>query len=216
MMKKILAAFVAAMGLAASAQAGEVYGNVGLPGVMLGYAQPVSDSLTLRADLGTLGSHDKDYEESGINYQGTAKLHRAGVFADWFAFGGGFRFTGGATFQNARLDLTADGAGQSFDIGGQTVVLAPGDRFDVRIKYPSVMPYLGIGYGHQPSGTGWGSVFDLGVSIGKPKVTGKVSGPTLSGQVSQEDVDAELAELRDDVGDIKVLPQLSIGVNYRF
>ena len=198
---------------AGAAHAGEVYGGVGLPGVMLGYAHAISPSVTLRGDFATLGSHDKDFEEEGIDYKGKIKMHRVGVFADWFV-AGGFRLTGGVTFNNMRADLSAKGNGQNVTIGGQPVTLTAADRFDVTIKFPKTTPYLGIGYGHQ-MGTGLGFVFDLGVSIGKAKLSETHSGPNM-GLVPQSNIDAEMAELRDGVGKIRAIPQLSIGVNYKF
>jgi hypothetical protein len=56
----------------------------------------------------------------------------------------------------------------------------------------------------------------VGASIGRAKVTGSVSGPNVSGNVTQADIDRELEEVRDGVGKIRAVPQLSLGVNYRF
>lgn len=195
--------------------AGEVYGGIGLPGAMLGYAQPLSAGLTLRGDVSSLGSRSIDREEEGIRYTGTGKLQRLGLFADWFVLGGGFRLTGGLSSNDANLKLTAGGNGASINIGGNTYPTTPADRLDVTIKYPSTMPYFGVGYGHQLGGSGFGFVLDFGVAVGKPKVTATTQGPSL-GQVSQADLDRELQELRDGVANIKVLPQVSLGVSYRF
>lgn len=216
-MKKTLAALVALCAASAGAQAGEIYGGIGLPGVMLGYAQPLNDKVTLRADVATLGSHDKKTTEEGIDYAGKIKAHRVGLFADWFALGGGFRLTGGVTFNDIGADLTASGTGQPIAIGNHPpVVMGPDDRFDVRIKFPKTTPYLGIGWGHQPAGKGLGFVFDLGASIGKAKVTGEASPSLRNKGVTQADIDEELRELRDGVGKIKAIPQISVGLNYRF
>jgi hypothetical protein len=198
-----------------SVHAGEVYVGLGLPGVMLGYAQPLDSGVTLRGDFATLGSRSADGDEEGIRYTGTAKVQRIGLFADWFVAGGGFRLTGGLTSNDAGLKLTAGGNGAPINIGGTTYPTTPADRLDVVVKYPSTMPYVGIGYGHQSGSSGLGFVFDLGVAVGKPKVSATTQGPSLS-QVSQADLDRELQELRDGVGSIKVLPQVSLGVSYRF
>lgn len=208
-------AAVTAVG-ATPAHAGEVYGGIGLPGVFIGYAQPLNESFTVRADVATLGSRSADGREEGIDYDGKINLHRAGVFADWFPAQGGFRITGGLTFNDAKVKLTARGDGGTINIGGQDYVFTPADRFDVRVKYPSVTPYLGIGYGHHRTGaTGWAFHFDVGASYGKPKVRGGVSGPAAA-LVRDEDVEQELDELRDSVEKYRVLPQLSVGASYRF
>jgi len=206
---------LALAGASMAAQAGEVYGGIGLPGLMLGYAHAYSPTLTARVDVATLGSRSGNRTEDGIAYAGKIEAHRAGVFGDWFPFQGGFRLTGGVTFNKVGLELGAQPGAGSITIGGQTVNgLAAGDRFDVSIKFPSATPYLGLGYGHH-AGKGLGFHADLGVSIGRTKLTATASGPNLS-SVTQPNIDAELAQLRDGVGNVRVLPQVSIGLNYRF
>jgi hypothetical protein len=211
-----LLAAMAACTFSLAAQAGEVYGGAGLPGVMLGYAHSANDRLTLRADLSTIGSISRDRTESGIDYTGTAKLNRAGLFADWFVAGGGFRLTGGVTFNDMKIDLAGHGNGGTITIGSNSYVTSTDDRFNVHIKFPSATPYVGIGWGHHAASAGWGFVFDLGGSIGRAKVDGSVSGPNLTGHVTQADIDAELAQVRDGVGKVRFVPQLSLGASYRF
>jgi len=102
-MKKQLIWAIASCAVTLGAHAGEIYGGAGLPGVMLGYAHTASERLVLRADLSTIGSVSRDRSESGIDYTGTAKLNRAGLFADWFPGSGGFRLTGGVTFNDMKI-----------------------------------------------------------------------------------------------------------------
>ena len=213
-MKRTLIA-LAAVTLAAGAHAGEVYTGIGTHGVMLGFAQALSPQFTVRGDFGTLGSRERNEREEGIDYEGKATYNRVGLFGDWFPFsGGGFRFTGGVTFNNMKLDLLAKGNGTPVTIGNNTYTTDSTDRFNVKIEFPKTTPYLGLGYGHQLS-TGWGFVFDLGASIGKAKVTESHSGNNFS-LIPQSDIDAELAEIRDGAGKIKAIPMIAIGFNYRF
>jgi hypothetical protein len=213
---------LALAGASMAAQAGEVYGGIGLPGLMLGYAHAYSPTLTARVDVATLGSRSGNRTEDGIAYAGKIEAHRAGVFGDWFPFQGGFRLTGGVTFNKVGLALGAQpGAGGSITIGsvavgaGTAFPLAANDRFDVNVKFPRATPYLGLGYGHH-AGKGLGLVVDLGISMGRAKLDARVSGDNLPTYVNQANIDAELAELRDGVGKVRVLPQVSIGLNYRF
>lgn len=212
-MKHTLTALVA-LACAAGAQAQEVYTGIGTHGVMLGYAHALSPDFTLRGDFGTLGSRTRNETDSGIDYEGKLTYNRLGLFGDWFAFGGGFRFTGGVTFNNMKLDLVAKGNGQPITIGNTTYATDSTDRLNVKIEFPKTTPYLGIGYGHQLS-SGWGFVFDLGASIGKARVSETHSGTHL-GQASQADIDAELAEIRNDAGKVKAIPLIGLGFNYRF
>lgn len=212
-----MATLTLALGLSSHASAGEVYTGIGTHGVMLGYAQPVSPHLTVRGDFGTLGSRTHNEREEGVDYEGKATYNRTGLFADWFPFANGFRFTGGVTFNRMKIDLVAKGNGQPMTIGNNTFTSDPNDRLNVKVEFPKTTPFLGIGYGHQLS-TGWGFTFDLGASIGKAKVTETHSGPNLGNTavVSQADIDAELAEVRDGVGKVKAIPLIAIGFNYRF
>lgn len=199
-----------------SVRAGEVYGGMGFPGVMVGYAHPLSDSATLRADYATLGTRSDTTTEEGITYNTKIKVNRLGLFADWFVRpGSSFRLTGGLTSNQYKVDLSGGGIGSTINIGNTTYALTAGDRFDVHIKFPNTTPYLGVGWGHQKADKGWGFHADLGGSIGKAKVTTSLSG-ALAAQVSQADVDAETAEIRDGVGKIRFVPQLTVGVSYRF
>ncbi|MES2888482.1 MAG: hypothetical protein V4739_10780 [Pseudomonadota bacterium] len=199
-----------------SARAAEVYGGLGFPGVMVGYAHPLSDRATLRADYATLGTRSDTTTEEGITYNTKIKASRLGLFADWFVSpGSSFRLTGGLTSNQYKVDLSGGGTGSTITIGGSTYALAAGDRFDVKVKFPSTTPYLGVGWGHQKADKGWGFHADVGGSIGKAKVTTTVSG-ALAAQVSQADIDAETAEIRDGVGQIRFVPQLTVGVSYRF
>lgn len=209
------AAAIAALCLSCAAQAGEVYTGVGTHGLMLGYAQPVAPHVTLRADYASAGSRTRQEREEGIDYDAKLTYNRIGLFADAFPFApGGFRFTGGVTFNNMKVDMDGRGNGGTINIGGTDYVMTANDRFNVKVEFPKTTPYVGIGYGHQLS-SGWGFVFDLGASIGKAKVTETHSGPNLS-MADQADIDRELAEIRDGAGKVKAIPLIAIGFNYRF
>lgn len=203
----------------ATAHAGEAYGSLGTPGVLLGYGQALNDRVKLRADLSTLGSHRDRFTEEGIEYDGRLKAHRLGLFADYFPGDGSWRVTGGLTVNDYRVDATGRGTGGTITIGGTVYPVTADDRFDVTVKLPRVTPYLGVGYGIPPSrasGRGWGANFDLGAMFGRPKVSGGVSGPVLGPAVTRADIERELAEIRQSTDDFRVFPHVSLGVSYRY
>lgn len=210
----LAAAAVSVCGLG-SAQAGEVYLGLGIPGVGLGYAQPISPALTLRGDFFTLGSRDTTETESGINYRGNYKLQRAALLADWFPFAGSFRLTGGAAFNTYEITLDASGAGGTLTIGDRTYTTTAADGLTVQVKFPKTTPYLGIGWGHQ-TGSGFRFSADIGAAIGRATVTGTARGQLAAQPDIQQNIDKELVELRDGVGKVKAIPQLSIGIGYSF
>jgi len=207
-----------AVGVTGAQAAGEGYVGVGFPGVFAGYALSVHDNVTVRADYATLGSRSKDGTEEGINYQGKVKIGRAGLFGDYFPMGSGFRLTGGVTFNQIKGELNAvTTPGGTITVGSKTVATTGNERFNVSVKAPDVTPFLGIGYGHKAKEKGLGFAFDLGASIGKAKVNVDTNLPQLyPGIVTQADVDAETAEIRDGVGKIKFIPQLSLALTYTY
>jgi hypothetical protein len=210
-----MAAIGAALAMSmTSAQASEIYLKGGLPGVVLGYAHPLNAYFGLRLDAATIGTVNERRTEDGIVYDVKLKADRTALLADWFPFGGGFRFTGGITGSKYSLDLLASGAGGSITVGNTTYTTTAADRFNVKVKLPSSMPYVGLGWGHQVN-TGLRFSFDIGAKLGKASLTYALSGPWTS-RVSQADIDAELAELRDGVGKIKLVPQLTLGLGYSF
>lgn len=210
-----------ALALAAAAslsQAQEVYVTTGFPLVQVGYAHSIAPQFGVRADFGTSGSFSKDGEEEGIEYLGKIKQQRLGVFADYFPFSGGFRITGGVTMDKTELKLNSNlQAGDEIEIGDELYETQGSEYLNVKVKMPSTMPYLGIGWGHNASQKGWGFVADLGVSFGKAKLSYDTNLLDIaSGVLSQEDIDKEISELRDGVGKIRFMPQISVGVSYTF
>lgn len=206
---------LAATGLLPQAQAGEVYANVGLPGIGLGYAHPIDSRFTVRADFMTLGSRSKSTTEEGIRYDGRYKLQRLAVLGDWFPFGGSFRLTGGLSSNQYKVTLDATGENGSLTIGDRTYTTTAADGLKVEVKFPSVTPYLGIGWGHQ-SASGWRFGADIGALVGRAKVNATVRGALTSEPDIQANLDKELAELRDGVGKVRAIPQLSVAIGYSF
>lgn len=193
------------------------YAAFGFPGPIFGVAYAPSPGLGLRADIGGLDRINRTISREGVDYDALVQLTRIGLFADWFALAGSFRLTGGFTFNDFRADLSLSGAGRTVTLGGTAYTLGPDDRFDGRVEMPAWTPYLGIGWGHHVSGTGWGFVADVGASFGRPKVSGRASGPIVSTQPQiQQDVERELQEFRDGISSLRFFPQVSLGVNYRF
>lgn len=207
---------LAASLITSGAHAGESYGGIGIPGLMLGYAHTVNSDWGLRADLATLGQVSRDFTESGITYQGKIKANRLGLFADYFPTSGGFRLTGGLTLNQINVKLRSQFNGTtSVTVGSQTVTPTANEYLNADIKFPRVTPYLGLGWGHQARDKGFGFVADVGVMIGKAKVTTSTNVVGRFG-ITQTDVDTETQKLRDGVGDVQAIPQLSLGVSYRY
>ena len=80
MLSKPLASLTLSLCLAAgAAQAGELYSNIGIPGVMLGYSHPLGPLFGVRADYATVGNIKDRRTEDGIDYDSKLKIGRAHV-----------------------------------------------------------------------------------------------------------------------------------------
>ncbi len=217
-MKHKLLVLAALASLSGAVQAQDVYGGVGLPGLLtLGYAQPMGSNWGLRGEYAGGLDVSKDGNQDGVNVTGTLKANRVGVFADWFPFEGGFRVVGGLTVNDIKASL--NGSGGLSTINNKSVNLT-GETFSVNISYPTTTPYIGIGYGHQSSkDKGLGFYADLGVTIGtfSTDVSTSIIGKTFgTNTITQADVEAQTKTMRDSIGGLSVLPSISIGLNYRY
>lgn len=214
MQKNLLTALVVAAA-SASAQAGDVYLGLGFPFYTVGYAYTLNDAVGLRGEYSGLGTVKRDRTEDGINYQGRFKHQVVGAYGDWHPMGGGFRVVGGITLNDTKVNLVANSATATANINGKTVSLA-GETYNVDLTYPKVTPYVGVGYGFSPRNTpGFAFYVDAGVTIGKFKADATTSLVGRQG-ITQADVDAETAQLRESTAKLSALPKVSVGVSYRF
>jgi len=100
------------------------------------------------------------------------------------------------------------------------------DTAHAKVKWPTVAPYLGIGWGHHASrGPGFGFIADIGVSFGSPKTELTISNllrdklevvAAAQGSSAASEIERQRRELADDVEEVKVIPRLFVGVSYRF
>ncbi len=199
----------------ALAQGVGVYGVVGTGGLGVGLNLPVGPAVGVRGELASLTDSDT-YTEDQITYKGDYKLKGNGLFVDFRPFLGSFRLVGGATFGGTSASLLAQASNGSVTINGQRFD-ATGNSLRADIKYPSTMPYFGIGWGHgRHDEPGMTFAFDLGVSVGKPKVTLTGSGGLLAQSGASAAIAAEQQKVQDDLNDAKVLPVVKFSVGYQF
>ncbi len=201
------------------ALAGEIYGGIGGNlgyGVNIGYAQAYSPTVTLRGDFAGGLTLARDGSREGVNFAGKFTNNRVGVFADWFPSSGGFRLTGGITFNDTQFALKSNSTSNaSATINGKTVNMN-GRYYNVDVKFPAVTPFIGIGYGHHTKDQkGLGFFTDLGFAIGKFKAESNTD-LVSAGLVTQADINAQNQKLNDSLSKLSVLPSFSIGLRYNF
>jgi len=213
---------------AQSASAQEIYAKVGILGVGAGYAHSVNDRFGVRTDITTAGTISRNGTAGALRYDADLKADQLGAYGDWFPFGGSFRLSAG--LHSRKLEVTADGrASQSGTISIGNIDIPYGgdtDTAHAKVKWRSVAPYLGIGWGHHASGgKGFGFIADLGVSFGTPSTELTISDSLrekldalapLSGTSAAAEIERQRRDIADDVEEIKVFPHLFVGVSYRF
>jgi len=183
----------------------------GTLGAGLDLAYGFKPNLTGRVGFNTL-SIDEDFTEEGIDYSADLELESVHALADWHIFGGGFRLTGGAVFNNNAFDGSAsidagDEIGDAFATGSGSLALD--------VEYDEVAPYLGIGWGNRARGwSGVSFAVDAGLMFqGSPDVDITESGNT---GVDQSDLDKEEREVEDELDDFEIYPVLSAAIIFRF
>ncbi len=194
-----------ALPFAAHATEDGVLAKVGTLGAGVEYVHPFSSHSALR--FGVNGaSQDENSTESGINYNFKLKLKSASALFDFHPFAGTFFTSLGVFYNKNEIDASSSG---NLTIGSQTA----NTTLTGEITFNSVAPYVGLGWGHAPSGKGLSFAFELGVLFqGAPKVTLQSSNTA----VTQSNLDQEAAELEDSLKNNKYYPQVAFALGYRF
>ena len=192
-----------------------VYGVLGSGGVGLGLNLPLSPEWGVRGEL-VKASVSRNYTQDDISYRGDFDLSGSGLFADYRPFKGVFRLVAGLSMGATKADLLAEPANGQLTIDGQTFNAA-GNSLSARIKYPSTMPYLGLGWGHgRTNAAGWTFGLDLGLAIGKPTVTLTASGDLLAQPGAPAAIAAEESRVQEDLNRARVLPVIKFSAGYSF
>lgn len=186
--------------------------KAGTTGLGVETAMALSSNWNARAALNGF-NYSADFEEEGIDYDGTLRLQSASLMADWHVFGGTFRISPGLFVNNNELRGRAQG---SLEVGDDTYE----GRLDATIDWRTLAPYLGIGWGNNFRGGRVTVSADLGVMFtGSPEV--RLSGKTEAEDPNitaafEKDLGREEANLNRELRDMKYWPVATLGVSYRF
>jgi hypothetical protein len=205
--------------LTTNVDAQEIFVQAGTQGPGIGGAIAVTQMMGLRADFNAISLHH-DFTISGIRYKDDLDLRQGGLYLDLFPLHAtGFRITAGVHFNDDHLTGTSVPTNGTYVFNGKQYPALPGEYAVAEARYPRVMPYFGIGYGHHPQAKGFGFIADVGVAYGIPEVSYTLSptliqrtGPAMSQQIASEG----LNELRSKVSPYRWYPVVQIGVSYRF
>lgn len=203
-----MAALVAVVPFAAVAgDMGTVYTQLGTGGLGIGYAKSVSQDWAVRGQYNALPKQKftGNVSDFGSNANLTVELdwNAVQLTGDWYPGEGGFRVSGGVTFNNSKITVAGVG-----NVNNKPATV------NAEIKMSdNAAPYVGIGYSTRPKDAkGFGFTYDLGAMFQNPKSTLTASGVG----VTQADIDAQNAKVQDAINNLKVMPVLNFGISYSF
>ena len=191
----------------------ELYGGVGTTGLEVGVSQPLSSVFSARLDYNWMHV-SRNFSTSDIDYDAKIKASNVGVYLDGFV-GGGLRVTAGALIGQRKVHGVARSVGSTITLNGVTYPVAASDTLDFDADFPTVTPYLGIGFGHRQSGAGLRVYGDAGVAWGRPDVRLSPSA-SLAAKVNPSDLAAEQDSAQDKANRLRAYPVVKLGVGYAF
>ena len=190
-----------------------VYAVGGTGGIGGGVGYHFNDVFTLRGEIANYSYNDK-VDQDGIQYSGDLKLATKAAYLDVHPFSGAFRLTVGLDNGRTEFGGAAVGSGGSIDVNGTNYPYLIGESITAAVRYPSTMPYVGIGWGL--NGGGFNLGLDLGVNIGSPDLVMTRSAGLAAIPGFDADFDAQRAKYASDVADVNVFPIIKISVGYSF
>lgn len=221
-MKKLLVLASLLAATPAFAQDIAPYVQVGLSGVGGGVSIGTGSPVRVRLDLYNSITQNVDRTESGIRYSGQAKYSESGLYLDWYPFKSRLRFSGGLFFNRTRFELSANaGNGSSAEINGRSYALTAGDSVSAGLRFPSTMPYFGVGWGMGPGDKGWNLIADLGLAFGRPTASLEASASlrakiTNAGYNADNELASERQQFQDSANKFVAYPVARIGASYKF
>jgi len=152
-----------------------------------------------------------------INYDFNLRVLTFPLTIDWYPFKGGFHLSGGAIFNQTRMDLDA-GSNASITLGGHTYSADEVGRLHGRARFNRVAPYVGLGWGNAfGREKRWGILTDLGVAfLGQPHVALSATGPIATDPTFTSDLAQQRREVEDDLSILRFYPVASISLFFRF
>jgi hypothetical protein len=156
--------------------------------------------------------------KSDIQFDASLKMTAVSLLADFFPSRRG-RFHLSTGFVTNPVDIKGTGVptqSGTFEINHHTYQSSDVGTLNARLKLPGLSPYLGLGFGTPAAQHGAIKfLFDLGVVLGRGRVSLSATGAANNSQL-QSDLNAEVADIQDDVHKVPVYPVLGFGLAYRF
>ena len=173
---------------------------------------PIGKNLDGRLQFGTVNIATS-VSSNDNTYDGNLKVRSLATFIDFHPMGGAFMLTSG--LYNPGLDLTGTAmpSGGFYTINNNPYTAAEVGTLSSELKWNSLSPYFGFGFGpiHRRHGLGVG--LDLGAAFtASPTVTLTAGGPgAQTDPALKRDLAAEQQQL-DDVKKFNIYPVLNLSL----
>jgi hypothetical protein len=167
-----------------------------------------SENIAIRGIVSTGLSRSMNQTEDGIEYNFKGNIGGVAILGDYQIMGGNFLVSGGLLSSRVGIDLSANLANQDFgDQIGVTGKVSGKAEFKNKTS-----PLVSVGYKRNLTDS-----FIIRGDLGAIMTGGFVlSASTDIAQVTQADIDKELAKTRDDLSKLTVYPFISITASYTF
>lgn len=144
-----------------------------------------------------------------IDVTATLSSRTYAAFVDLHPFAGSFHISGGLVQFSAPITVVGQPL-SSVEINGSMYEPDQVGRVEAIVRTKERAPYAGIGWG-KAAGS-FGMMLDLGVVFqGEPQLEVTVDGPFSSDPVFQQNLNAEVAEVENDISGFKYYPVISLG-----
>lgn len=207
-------AFISAISTASPAVAQNIgmAAHVGTLGLGADVALSLTPKVAARASANFF-PFDINFESSGIDYVLEWASPVFLLLGDFYPIGG-LRLSGGLMISSADYKVTGELA-EPVEFAGTLYTPEEVGTLTGTLTTRDVSPYLGIGFGN-PTASRIGFFVEVGVGFhGNPEVGAEADGPVSALPGFQQDLEAEVQEVQDEVENIIVYPVLSIGVSFR-
>lgn len=188
--------------------------KVGALGVGAEYTHELTERIALRGGL--YGSEwGFDVTESGIRYDADVVWDSVVAGVDFHPLRSALRLSAGLMKNDNRLELTSRPTG-NVTVGNTTYTAEEAGTLLGRVGADDTATFLGVGWDWSRDKRLFGMSLDLGlVDQGDPAVTLRGTGTLFGDPVFQQDIDAEITQIEDEI-DYGAVPFLSLGFQFRF
>jgi hypothetical protein len=167
-----------------------------------------------------LGANQYDYSDSGlyagVNYDAEISLDNYYVTGNFRFPLSPFRLTGGLYSNGNEFNAVSGDNGAIIFIGGDPYPAGAVGTLSTRAAFDSTSPYFGVGFDFSVLGK-VGMNLDFGVLWqGSPQVSIATDGLLAGDPTFEASLDAERADLENELSDYKAWPVVSLGFVFNF